>query len=161
MKYKICKTCGKKFPKKPWPTTRQFYCSPNCSKKAWKFNHPEYDWQKKSPEKARKIKRKWNWSEKGKEYRRQWYKKNKERINKKPITRKQRKMILSRQQARRIMLKISKPKCIICNKTYRTEVHHIDFNPFNNNINNLEWRCKLHHTDIHHTHNLHLLKGIL
>lgn len=154
-----CPVCQTKFPFPEWPNTKQKYCSSKCTKKAWKLNHPKYKWN--NPEKERQIKRRWNWSEAGKAYRKQWYELHKKEINKKAIdTKEKRQMIYSRNKAHEKLVKTVPPICINCSSNYNINCHHKDFNPFNNNLSNLEWLCKKCHTDKHHIHNLEKLTNL-
>lgn len=156
-----CLICNKYFPNPIWPNVNQKYCCVQHGKKAWKLRHPEYKWEEKNPEASRQIKRRWNWSEKGKLNKKIWYEKNKERLKKEELTKEMRRKMISRGSARKKLMRKIKKVCIIgINCTGKIETHHKDFNPLNNNINNLEWRCKLHHMDRHHEHNLQVLKGL-
>lgn len=152
---KTCPICGTKFAKPEWPVTRKIYCSSNCTNKAWKLRNPDYNWSKLNPKKSRKIKRRWNWSSKGKAYKKAWYQSHKDEMNKKPISKRRRKETSSRNTARKKLLRNeSIRKCVKCGSNKFVNCHHIDFNPFNNNLLNLEWLCKKCHTDKHYEHNL-------
>ena len=54
----------------------------------------------------------------------------------------------SRRTARKLVLKVFKPICVVCGKP-EDHVHHKDCNAMNNNLSNLEFRCIPCHIDIH------------
>lgn len=57
--------------------------------------------------------------------------------------------ILYKNSRRRASRLIDKSKCIFCNSKNNIQVHHKDFNVFNNNIENLITLCKKCHGNIH------------
>lgn len=162
-KPKVCLDCNESFK----PTCGTAVRCPECRPAhAIKYKH-EYQkrtsavrtkkamqWAKENPEKSRDIKRKWNWSDNGRKLKREWYLKNKHKM--KPLTDKQRKRISSRTTALRRMKRSGAEKiCTNCGKTEgRIELHHIDFDVFNNELSNFQYLCKKHHMDKHHDKNL-------
>lgn len=43
----------------------------------------------------------------------------------------------------------NKKKCSTCGSNYSVEVHHKDFDPYNNKLSNLQVLCSYHHNEIH------------
>jgi len=57
---------------------------------------------------------------------------------------------LARQKAMRLFKKLGIPTiCQLCGGTYRCQVHHWDYNPFNNKIDNLIMVCLNCHAKLH------------
>ena len=56
---------------------------------------------------------------------------------------------LARQQAMRLFRKLGIKNCQKCQGDYRPQVHHIDFNQFNNSRNNLIMLCQWCHVKAH------------
>lgn len=156
-KSKVCKNCKREF----IPSVGNQLSCPNCIlitrkkyKQQWAQEHKELInersklWHKNNLGRSRELKRNWNW-------------KNREKHNAYPnksavLTSERRKEISARTTARRKMKRYFPNKiCVGCiNSDGRIEVHHKDFDPFNNSLENLEYRCKRCHTNIHHDRRL-------
>lgn len=145
---KVCVLCRKAYRnkmKKKWA---------NENKDRDKQNRKKWYWN--NLEKLRNTKRKWNNSAKGKKYRSEYYLKNKDRLTN--IYNKYSSIELSRIQARRAYIKAGLPLiCNICKDPYKkVQIHHIDFNGFNNDLQNLTPLCVKDHQYLHRHKRLEL-----
>lgn len=153
----ICKwhKCRKRFRQPAWPSTRRkVYCSRRCLRTAWAAAHPEAGraWVDANRSRVRKIKRRYNHSEKGRAARRRHYRRNAAAICLKLIgTPEQRAAIAARQRSRRRLLKHRAPVCTKASSRCRPPVdcHHRDENPHNDALANLVWLCRYHHSAEH------------
>lgn len=80
-------------------------------------------------------------------YKRLYYKKNAKKIYQQGL--KYLPKRIARQQAMRIYRKLKITLCEECGGDYRPQVHHIDFNQFNNARENLVMLCQFHHVKAH------------
>lgn len=111
-------------------------------------------WYYSDIKKTYESKNKYNRSEKGKAAKMRYYEKNKEIIMANILTR-YRKQIVSRTNARDKMKRYkSKKICSVCNSVNKIHVHHIDFDPFNNELKNLQYLCSSCHGKVHAKENL-------
>jgi hypothetical protein len=152
-----CKGCSKKFLKRPWPATRNVWCSRECQLRAYNKEHRGYyeAWVAANPKKVQRNKAKYRevhreeLREKNREYAKRTFK---ESYARRYGTIEQRRVIYARQRARRKLLKCSQPVCSQAPHggcQGRVECHHRDENPHNDALANLVWLCKLHHAQAH------------
>jgi len=158
----VCAVCRKCFSRKGWPSTRQFYCSGNCRRKAYYRRHKERilaEMKEKNEGAGRQqrlaAQRKWNSSDRGKKLKLAWYQKNKALRFKEYL-----KLyhddpyIKAVQRARaksRKLLKGVEPslECVICLNRGRISCHHVDDDPLNVDLSNLVWLCHPCHSLVH------------
>lgn len=149
--------CSNSFVPRPWPATRNKYCSIECNKRAYQLRHRERlnEESKKryaaDPERHREYKRRWNNKPEGYANRLEWqkahYKETYERAKReKDLLAK----VRGRWHSRRILLRSGRPcACEIVGlgeHRGRIECHHLDGNPRNITLSNLQWICKRHHS---------------
>lgn len=141
-KLKCCLSCKNEFT----PTSGvQKYCI-TCKDKHYLDYHKDWYWR--NLENCRKSKRKWNNSS-GVKYRKKWYAENKEIVNTR-LTANYLERTRSRIKANRIVSNLGwKRECNSCESLEKINIHHIDQNPFNNDITNLILLCRVCHTDLH------------
>lgn len=162
-KIKVCNKCGNEYQPK---SSVQKYCN-ECRviasrevKKLWqiknkdKLNTRSKVWYWNNLSKARKSKRRWNNSESGKKYRREYYLIHKETIhgNLKKYKDASNARIRSARNLRKTGIHWVCSNCHDANK--KAIVHHIDENPFNEELDNLMLLCRDCHSDMHHDLNL-------
>lgn len=139
-KERICSLCTRSFK----PTVGNQRVCKNCKQKADKDKKKE--WAFKNRAKLNQKSREWYWThlKKAREIRRQWNnnpkntaKRKYDNSKKKQYSELDRKKIISRGQANRIMRRMNPNKICSSNQqivhSNRIEVHHIDLDPFNNN----------------------------
>lgn len=157
-KNKICVRCGKDYT----PNSSVQKVCLDCrilAKKEWKkqYNKINKDkvnaynklWYKNNLERARNTKRRWNWTENGIQYRKDWELKNREYVNER--AKKYRTENNGRRAANHIVTKLGlKRICEYCNTETRVHIHHKDGNPNNNIVSNLQMLCLFHHAEMHH-----------
>lgn len=149
---KQCFWCFKKYQKKP-KSNNQYFCNHNCKEAHWRARNAEklrkYQilYRKNNLAKVRASKRKWN--DKNKDYRHLWYIANANIVKTAQLTG-HRNQMRSRHQAKKIVKKLGWiRKCVECGQTDKINLHHIDGNPLNNDINNLVYLCRKHHMEAH------------
>lgn len=139
----------------------QKYCE-ECSikrkieyKKQWakdnreKLTKNSKKWYWENLELARASKRKWNWSESGVKYRKKYSKDHKEVIYER--LKKYKDRTNARSRANYKIKKLGWERiCKECGSIDKVQIHHIDENPFNNEIENLTLLCLKHHKLKHH-----------
>jgi phosphomannomutase len=150
-----CHWCNGIFEKKSNKSTNQRFCSKDCRYAHWrarnriKLREVSQEWSKSHPIESRQIKKRWN--DKNPDRSKKYYEENKNLINTKLLIN-YRESTRSREKAKNIVNKLGWiRKCTVedvqCNG--RIELHHIDENPLNNNINNLIYLCRKHHMQRH------------
>lgn len=158
----ICEICEKEFRK----DRNSKYCT-ECrrSGKARKRTLKKYNTSPKGRalqkisyykdiERTKQIKNRYNRSIKGKESKLRYYLKNKPAIIKK-VAETTREKIISRNNAHDKAKRQKIPRvCVICNIGDKINVHHIDRNPFNNDLDNLVYLCSSCHGKEHEALNL-------
>lgn len=160
-----CLICQSEFPQPQWPNTRQSMCSRKCVLKAfyWKHKKAILAHQSSLTGEARKrrleTQRKWNSSEKGKASKEKYWKSHsadrvKSYLDRYAADEQVRKVQQARISSRRKLIRHGIPQeCRRCGaykkKDIRIECHHIDENPLNREIANLEWLCKTCHSLVH------------
>lgn len=129
-------------------------------KKEWGIKNKQHlakknkEWYWKNLGKARQIKRRWNLSESGKIYRKNYYNEHKDQVYKSLEKHKDRSY--ARIKSARILKRTGiEWVCSNCgDASKKPVVHHIDENPFNMSLENLILLCRDCHADIHHDLNL-------
>lgn len=164
-KHKLCLFCNTLY--KP-ASSVQKYCD-KCRVKAnrtkkivWekknreKLNTKSKVWYWKNLANARQSKRRWNNSESGKVYRKKYYLDNKEAVYK--SLEKHKEAAYARiKSARKLRRTGIKWICSNCHDSLKKpNVHHVDLNPFNDDLKNLMLLCRDCHSDLHHDLNLRL-----
>ena len=156
-----CPICESVFIPKPWPNTRQKFCSLKCSKRDWYNRHPEEIKEKNRRyaqnyrDRLLATKRAWNRSPSGRAKKKLWYQKNRakrvrlflDRYRSDPTTRA---VQSSRMKSRKILKGSGVPmRCKVCGSGGKLHCHHINFNALDRNLSNLMWVCIDCHGDIH------------
>lgn len=162
-KPKLCIICGTSYSPN---SSRQKVCKiclpkyRHDFKYKWRQDHLEQDnatrkkWYWNNLEKVREIKCRWNWG-KGVEYRKKYYANKKEEVKKHLEQYKEK--TTSRIKANRIIKENGIERiCSECGSIKKVQIHHKDFNPFNNSISNLDLVCLKHHILIHRQKRLQL-----
>ena len=137
---RFCNTCvSSKIPKKLWE--KEHNSKPEVRSK-WKEQYY------KDLAHTREVRNKYNSSEKGRECKKRYYEKNKEKIFLK--LKEKRVLTKSRTRAHELWIKTYGEKiCTKCGSKNDVCIHHIDLNPLNNEIDNLQALCRRCHTDLH------------
>lgn len=111
-------------------------------------------WNKENPEKYRELNRKSRERTRNDPAKYKLFKERQAASKKKTREKygpRYRKMLWKRNKARhKLTLETAKimARCAICNDDWPLQCHHIDHNPNNDDISNLQWLCK----DCHHKH---------
>ncbi len=143
-----CAHCRKRFKPRPWPTTRNKFCSIRCNRDAWytrnkdRVNAKTRQWCKDNRELRLEVQRRWNASSWGKVLKNAW------RLDHpRVLTPQERKNNSARSTARRRLRRKHPIRRCVCRGPHRgrIECHHKDGNPLNSLLTNLEWRCFYHH----------------
>ncbi len=145
----MCQYCGKEFvPKKfNW---RKKYCSKACNDKAYAKNNPEV--RLRAWRKYNKLHR-----EQQKERSKRYYQEHTEEVRK--YQKSLRDENNSRTRAKLIAKKGHRNKvCVECGSIKNLHVHHVDFDPMNNELENLRYLCSICHGAKHRSHNDSILK---
>ena len=139
----ICQYCGKSFiPNKfNW---RKKYCNKRCGDKHYVKLHPEV--RKKAWRKYNEAHRK----EQRRRSRKYYYENKKKQLD---YRRKRRLENSARTRAKLVAKKHFEKICYFCNSKKNVEVHHKDFNPFNNKPKNLIYLCSICHGREHQKRN--------
>jgi hypothetical protein len=156
-----CAHCSTDFAPKPWPTTKNLYCSTPCMKRASYERHKAETYARQrariaeNPEPSREAKRKWNRSEKGMTNRRDWARRNGKRTYAKIRGPENTAKVQARIRSRAKLLTHDPTMGCVAPPPHRgrIECHHRDGNPLNKALRNLEWRCKAHHIALHPARN--------
>jgi len=147
-----CVQCGADFTKQ-WPNTKQRACSRECMKKFYRtVNREELtkkanDWAKANRESRLAIQRRWNNSLGGLACKRKWYEANisdrcRQYLQRYRTDEMVRKLQSSRANSRKALIRSGRDYvCEGCGSTVRLHCHHKDLNPFNRELNNLQWLC--------------------
>ena len=146
-----------------WPTTRQRFCSRDCLLADWRDLHRkeinEYSRHRRetAPEIRSAIGRKYHASEKGQQHSKAFRESTKaqraKKCSKRYETDPQYKALLKSRQAAHKMLKAEKNipyECVSCGSDKGLHAHHKNFDPFKNELSNLEWRCHKCHMGVHY-----------
>ena len=138
------------------PEKRRAYIAKYNKKNRDKVNAYSVEWKKKNPDKRAEIVRRYYLSEKGQESYLRTKENNRETVTKRSYERRRSDPVFkakmnSRQLARYYMnaAKDIPRQCVECGTAKKMQVHHIDLNPLNNDLANLEWRCHDCHVAIH------------
>lgn len=136
---KVCISCRKEYRlnyKKQWRANNIDKCHEQEKMRYWN-----------NLERSRAQKRKWN-KTKGIKYREEYYSIPENRIKRNKLSSKYRKEQASRIKARSMFIESEAQLKCYCDKT-KVEIHHVDGNVFNNDLNNLSPLCLEHHKLIH------------
>lgn len=160
-KYKLkCVNCNKSFTRQ-WPNTRQDCCSGKCTKVVYREkNRKELSarsakWAQENRARRLEIQRKWNNSPHGRAYKKQWFD---ERISEKcrlfleryHKDKGLRMVMLTRAQSRKVLVRSGRKQiCERCGSNGRLHCHHLDHDPFNRELTNLQWLCPTCHGFVH------------
>ena len=136
-----CLNCRKKFVKK---SKIHKYCSKKCADIYYTKTHPEV--RKKAWRKYNKTHR----EEQQKRSRKYYYENKEKQLD---YRRKHRLGNNARTRAKLVAKKYLERVCYFCNSKERVEVHHKDFNPFNNKPENLIYLCSVCHGKEHQKRN--------
>lgn len=153
----VCPQCRQPFEQKPWPAQTMKYCTVACMKRAWYLRNKE-EVHRRIRERCRanrpqrlEVQRRWNAKPRSKELKQAWqrahYKEWYARIKDTGAAA----VINARTRSRQHLKKYQPDKACVCPPPHRgrIECHHKDFNPFNTDVTNLEWRCHYHHQEAH------------
>ena len=129
------------------------YCSGKCRRKPWNDRNAAYhkDYASKNREKLRKIKEKWNRSDKGVANRKEWYENHKDEIIRKLDSNPNRNYeAMMGKRAKRQLLKHFPKACFDCGTSSGLiDAHHINKIRSDNSLNNLKWLCRKCHAIEH------------
>jgi hypothetical protein len=160
MAIKTCPVCESTF-ECFWPRAGQRFCSKKCWRKNYWHEHKDTvkagiaRYIKNHPDRRRRSQFNWNNSERGKQLKLAWWKKNVSEVTLRYLRRyaadEQVRMVQQARQLSRKRLKRSKRvmECAECSCAGWLECHHVDCNPLNTAIGNLEWLCKSCHESFH------------
>jgi len=140
---KICQACKARFA--PYRSNNKF-CSKECREKEEYRRYKK--WCKENPERRLATIRKYNEThrEEQKIRSKKWYEKNRE--NAKAYQKLFRENNNARTRAKTAMKNLPKI-CCACGSIKNIHVHHLDFNPLNNNKRNLIFLCSICHGKAH------------
>ena len=159
IRHLICR-CGTAFTSQ-WPRNRKFCCK-KCMLADWRERHRkeinEYSRRRRetAPDVRTEINHRYSVSEKGQRTSKLWRATNKTKIMARLSERYKndpyyRSLLKSRQEAH-ALLKKAKHVTYVCNgcdSKKRLHAHHVNFNPFENRLDNLVWLCHWCHMRIH------------
>lgn len=153
----ICPHCSAEFTPTPWPATHQTYCSRRCMKQAYYQRHrvrlgvKTRDWCQRNRATRLAVQRRWNASTSAKRRKKAWYQQNYQRMYAALKARGGVKIITARGTSLRRLKRHQPDRQCVCAPPHkgRIECHHRDGNPFNTQLENLEWRCTSHHVQVH------------
>lgn len=155
-----CPVCGKDFVRQ-WPAVTKATCSQLCSDALYRetnrgrLNQAAKDWGERNRLRRLEIQRKWNASEKGQISKHKYQEANKDEVTRKYLesyhaNKTVRDLQHARIASRRKLKRSQVPEiCICCGATQHLHCHHIDFNPLNKAITNLQWLCVTCHNLTH------------
>jgi hypothetical protein len=155
-----CEICNATF-EIIWPNTRQNCCSPKCRRRQYYLKNGktllrrQRQWNKENRSRRLEIQRRWNNSPSGKLYKSRWAadrisEKCREFLERYHKDKRLRMVMLTRAASRRKLVSSKRDfKCERCGATKTLHCHHIDHDPFNRNLENLQWLCPTCHGFVH------------
>lgn len=152
-----CQQCSTDFPDPIWPQTRGKYCSIRCNKLAYYHRHKARcdartaQWCKDNRSTRLAVQRRWNQTPEAKRQKARWARRNAPQAYARMKAAGGIKVISARTLSRRRLRRAVPTLQCVCPPPHqgRIECHHRDGNPFNTQLENLEWRCVLHHRVLH------------
>jgi len=144
-----------------WPHQHKVYCKRSCYLAAYRRNNHDLlneksrEWAHANRSARLSIQRRWNNSEKGLEYKRRWHEAHISERTRRYLARYHTDEMIkvlqnSRQKSRTKLIRSGAPRvCNTCGTDARLHCHHIDWNPLNRELSNLEWQCVPCHALLH------------
>ncbi len=156
----LCTVCQKLFSYQ-WPVTKKNQCSKECWRIAYRTKNKAIlvanavEWNRSNRSRRLEIQRKWNNSKAGKIYKKGWSDSHLSEKVKKYLSRYREEEAVrlvqrAREVSRKALLKSKVPfKCAACGLVGRLHCHHLDWNPLNRDLSNLQWLCIACHALAH------------